>query len=50
MAYVLTIAVTVVDDDGYDPIDIASGVMNWIDDCDGVIDSKLVDTQEIEDE
>lgn len=39
-----------VDDDGHCPVAISGGVLNWIDDCEGVIDSQLVSYQRVDDE
>ncbi len=30
------------EEDGFDPVAIAGGIEHWIDDCEGVIDSRLV--------
>ena len=38
------------DSDGHDPVMIAGGIENWIDDCEGVIDSRLVTYQRIDDD
>ena len=39
VAYTFRITVK---DDGYCPVAVAGGIEDWIDDCEGVIDSELV--------
>ncbi len=39
-----------VDDDGHCPVAIAGGIESWIDDCEGVIDSRLVSYEKVEDD
>ncbi len=39
-----------VEDDDHCPVAVASGVENWIDDCEGVIDSKMISFTRREDD
>lgn len=38
------------EDDGWDPIAIAGGIEHWIDDCEGVIDSRLISYERVKED
>lgn len=45
--HVITVTVDM-EDDGFDALSNAGGLLHWIDDCEGVIDSKIIAAETIE--
>lgn len=48
--HLITVNIEVEEDRRWDAVAIAGGVLNWIEDCDGVVDTELVRVETIEED